>query len=169
MSRQVQKVWSSSLRTRQVEVHLRCGASRGAAGICLFSGPAKRQKSRPPVGLLSLMPPHWLPGLRTPADRKPCQRCPSHPLWPQREASTFGWLESHRFEDLVMASVISLVTRLSRMLIANWLLLLSSQFAVAKTAHDVIVHHPRGLHVGVADRRAHEPETAPQQLNAHSL
>jgi hypothetical protein len=39
----------------------------------------------------------------------------------------------------------------------------------AETIHGVIVHHPRGLHMGIANRGAHEFKTPLAQVLAHRL
>src|SRR6202158_2213581 len=44
-----------------------------------------------------------------------------------------------------------------------------AEFPVAKARGDVVVHHPRSLHVGVADRRADELETSLFQVLAHRV
>src|SRR5205823_412308 len=42
-----------------------------------------------------------------------------------------------------------------------------SDLTVPEAAHHVVVHHAHGLHEGVADRRAHEPEAPALEILAH--
>ena len=39
----------------------------------------------------------------------------------------------------------------------------------AETLHHVIIHHPRGLHMCIADRRAHEGKPPLAQVLAHGI
>src|SRR6516162_7957257 len=43
------------------------------------------------------------------------------------------------------------------------------QFAMPKAIDQMIVHHPNGLHEGVADRAAHKREASPLQVLAHGV
>ncbi len=42
-------------------------------------------------------------------------------------------------------------------------------FSPAETLHDVIVHHPNGLHEGIANGGTDKGKTAPLQLLAHCI
>jgi hypothetical protein len=51
----------------------------------------------------------------------------------------------------------------------SWQLAPEPQIFMPKTAHQMIVHHARGLHEGVTNRRAHKAKTALLQIFAHGV